>query len=162
MSDILKHLDVNVHCEQCGDFSVRADVIAESQRLLAEGCPGSVYECPPQLLATLLSSSGLKSLQRAWDDLQRSTQASIGQVTFTDCPRVDVTPGGELDPHAVARWEDDGGRPEAKVREVKATSCRREEARLAQDERCSDGSRWRTNSMLPGNAGWTPISTSSA
>lgn len=43
MTDILKHLAVDVHFDECGDFTVGADVIAESQRLLAEGCPGDPH-----------------------------------------------------------------------------------------------------------------------
>ncbi len=31
MTDILKSLSVDIHCHQCGDFTLGADVIAESQ-----------------------------------------------------------------------------------------------------------------------------------
>lgn len=70
MTDTLKQIAVNVHCDGCGDFTVGADVIAESQRLLAQGCPGSPHECPPQLLATLLDPSALEWLEQARSTLE--------------------------------------------------------------------------------------------
>lgn len=73
MSDILKHLLVDVHCGHCGDFTVRADIIAESQRMLAEGCPGSRYECPPQAFAPLLDPAALASLEKAWAELEATS-----------------------------------------------------------------------------------------
>ena len=74
MSDILKHVDVQVHCQQCGDFTVPADVIAESQRMLEQGCPGSPYECTPELYATLLDRSLLEKLARSWEAVERSAR----------------------------------------------------------------------------------------
>ena len=95
MTDILKALSVDVHCDQCGDFDIGADVIAESQRLLAEGCPGSPHECPPQLFARLLPLPALESLRRAWNALESATHTPVRQIA--------------LDPRTLARWEDDGG-----------------------------------------------------
>jgi hypothetical protein len=107
--DILKALSVDVHCDQCGDFSIGADVIAESQRLLAEGCPGSPHECPPQLFGTLLPQSALESLRRAWDALEHATNGPVRQISLDDAPRVASRPKDALDPRTLARWEDDGG-----------------------------------------------------
>ena len=88
MTDILKHCYVDVHCGQCGEFAVRADVIAESQRLLARGCPGSTYECPPALLATLLEPTALASLERAWSALEGGAHAPAEHVQLGDSLRI--------------------------------------------------------------------------
>lgn len=88
MIDILKHISVDVHCDQCGDFTIGADVIAESQRLLARGCPGSPYECPPDLFASLLDPSALEALEKAWVDLESAIQAPVRQVRLRDASRV--------------------------------------------------------------------------
>lgn len=109
MTDVLKTLTVDVHCDQCGDFTVGADVIAESQRILAGGCPGSSYECPPSLFATLLPRQALESFERAWSDLERTARSPVQQITIEDLPHVLIRPDGQLDPRAIARWEDDGG-----------------------------------------------------
>jgi len=109
MTDILKHLAVDVHCDECGDFTVGADVIAESQRLLAEGCPGSPYECPPELFATLLEPSAVKALQRAWGALEGAVRPPVREVSADDSLRVAVYPTDKFDPLAACRWEDDGG-----------------------------------------------------
>ena len=109
MTDLPKHLYVDVHCDRCGDFAIRADVIAESQRLLANGCPGSAYECPPELYATLLEPADLESLQRAWSNLDKTTRSPLRQVSVNDGLRVCVDPLRKLDPMAISRWEDDGG-----------------------------------------------------
>lgn len=107
MTDLLKHVAVEVHCDQCGDFTVRADVIAESQRLLAQGCPGSSYECPPTLFATLLEPSAIDALQRAWSALESTVGSPVREVS-ADALRIFVSPDKQ-DPRAVLRWEDDGG-----------------------------------------------------
>ncbi len=109
MVDILKVLTVDVHCDQCGDFNIGADVVAESQRLLAEGCPGSPYECPPELFATLLPESALESLQTAWNELESAARGRVRQISLDDSPRVATRPNDKLDPRTIARWEDDGG-----------------------------------------------------
>lgn len=109
MIDILKALSVDVHCEQCGDFNVGADVIAESQRLLAAGCPGSFHECPPQWLATLLPQSELESLRRAWDGLENATRGPAWRISLDDSQRIAPPANGDVDPRTLARWEDDGG-----------------------------------------------------
>lgn len=109
MVDILKALSVEVHCDQCGDFNIGAEVIAESQRLLAGGCPGSPYECPPQWFASLLPQPALESLQRAWKALQSATRSPVRQVSLDEALRVTPRPDHKLDPRALPRWEDDGG-----------------------------------------------------
>ncbi len=109
MTDILKALSVDVHCDQCGDFNLGADTIAESQRLLAEGCPGSPHECPPALFATLLPQAALQSLQRAWSALESATQSPIRQLSLEGSPRLALHSIDNLEARAIARWEDDGG-----------------------------------------------------
>lgn len=109
MSDILRHVYVDVHCSQCGDFAVRADLVAESQRLLADGCPGSPYECPPALFATLLDRHAVESLERAWSDLEDAARSPVRRVSIGDPLRVAVHPNEKLDQQAVSRWEDEGG-----------------------------------------------------
>lgn len=107
MTDILKTLAVDVHCDQCGDFTVGADVVAESQRLLAEGCPGSAHECPPTLLATLLPQAALESLESAWSALEGAARSPVERVTIEESPHVSTRLAGPLEPRT--RWEDDGG-----------------------------------------------------
>lgn len=109
MVDILKALTVDVHCDQCGDFNLRGDVIAESQRLLAEGCPGSPHECPPELYATLLPQSALESLRRAWDALESGTRRPVRQISLAGLSRGAPPPNDALESRTIARWEDDGG-----------------------------------------------------
>ncbi len=109
MSDLLRNLYLDVHCGQCGDFAVRADVVAESQRLLANGCPGSPHECPPTLLATLLDRRALDLLERAWRGLEAAARSPVRQVSVSDSLRLAVRPSEELEARAIFRWEDDGG-----------------------------------------------------
>lgn len=109
MTDILKSVSVDVHCDQCGDFTVGADVIAESQRLLAHGCPGSSFECPPTLFATLLPRSVLESFERAWVELESAARSPVQHVAVGDEPSVTVAAGTEPERRAICRWEDDGG-----------------------------------------------------
>jgi hypothetical protein len=65
VNDVSRHLAVDVSCEQCGDFTIGGDVVAESQRRLAQGCPGSPHECPAALFAELVGPGALASLERA-------------------------------------------------------------------------------------------------
>ena len=119
MSDILKHILVDVHCEQCGDFTVGADVILESQRLLEKGCPGSPYECPPTLFAALLPKSALETLERAWSNVQSVAKSPVRLVSFDDASSVGAHPRRTPEMRAIARWEDDGGYvPPAVIREL--------------------------------------------
>lgn len=109
MTDILENVCVEVDCDQCGNFAVGADVIAESQRLLEEGCPGSPYECPPTVLSTLLDQSSLEALGRAWRNLETAARSPVRRIFLDDSFRVPVHAGRDADPRAVSRWEDDGG-----------------------------------------------------
>jgi hypothetical protein len=109
VSNISRNLAVDVHCERCGDFTVGADVIAESQRLLAAGCPGSAHECPPTLFATLLDPAALESLERAWRALEDAAGSPVRHISIDDPLRVAVQLGEPLDPRSIRRWEDDGG-----------------------------------------------------
>jgi hypothetical protein len=109
MTNISRNLAVDVHCERCGDFSVGADVIAESQRLLAAGCPGSTYECPPTLFATLLDPAALEALERAWRALEDAARSPVRHISIDDPLRVAVQLSEQLDARSIRRWEDDGG-----------------------------------------------------
>lgn len=121
MTDILKSLSVDVHCDQCGDFTVPADVIAQSQRLLAKGCPGSTFECPPTLFAMLLPRSVLESLERAWAAVESAARSPVQHVRVADTASVNemvssrdfaltgTDAGKQPEARAIARWEDDGG-----------------------------------------------------
>lgn len=90
MNDGLADVLVDVRCHQCGDFTVAADAIAESQQLLETGCPGSPYECPVVLYASLLAPAALDALKTAWNDLGRSARASRRPVTICDALCVSV------------------------------------------------------------------------
>ena len=103
VTDLLKDLYVDVHCDQCGDFAVRADVIAESQRLLADGCPGSAFECPPELFATLLEPAAVESLRNAGGSAERAALSLSRDVPINDGVRISVRPASRLDPAAIAR-----------------------------------------------------------
>lgn len=109
MKESLKSIVVDVHCGQCGDFSVGADVIADSQRLLDEGCPGSSYECPPELFARLLSESTLATLQSESSGLQSAEQGSSVRRISVDWSCVAACSLHNLKSRAISRWEDDGG-----------------------------------------------------
>lgn len=113
MSNLLRHIDVEVRCEQCGEFTLPADVIAESQRLLAEGCPGSAHECPPALYATLLEPSALRALESAWRQMEAAARGPARSISVGDGESLGARPSDSLDPVALARWEDDGGSPRA-------------------------------------------------
>lgn len=75
MHDILRHIHVHVACDACGAaFDVPASTVAESQRLLAHGCPGSSFECPPAFYAALIDPAALDELARAWRHVQASSR----------------------------------------------------------------------------------------
>jgi len=110
MSDILRRFYVDVRCDQCGDFTVGADVVAESQRLLADGCPGSEFECPPERLANLLEPTHLKSLETTGSDPGRAKEIVVRQVNRRGhALRIAVRPAPRPDTRNLSRWEDDGG-----------------------------------------------------
>lgn len=91
MADILDNVDVHVRCERCGDYVISARVIADSQKLTAEGCPGSLYECPAGHFATLLDGGALASLKRAWHDLERSAQMETHEVSVRGRAKIEIS-----------------------------------------------------------------------
>ncbi|MCZ7679342.1 MAG: hypothetical protein M5U28_11510 [Sandaracinaceae bacterium] len=113
MPHILHQIDVEVRCVQCGEsYRLPAALIAASQRMLEEGCPGtSSHECAPAFYASLIEPVPLQALVRAWEEVQRSARAYGERVVLRERPLVDVPFQvplvGEVDP--LARWEDDGG-----------------------------------------------------
>lgn len=109
MTDILDHLDVHVRCSQCGEYTVSAAVIAESQRLLEEGCPGSPHECPPQLIATLAEPEALESLSRAWHEVEGSVQRRADSVRMSEHVCLEFNAGAGDGSTAHAAEANDGG-----------------------------------------------------
>ncbi len=107
MTDLLKRISVEVHCDQCGNFILGADVIAQSQQLLATGCPGSTHECPPSQLANLLPQSALTRLESAWHDLEEGSPSTVKLSINTPPPRTHADDKNSCG--CVDRWEDDGG-----------------------------------------------------
>lgn len=91
MTDILKHLDVRVRCGQCGNYTISAAVVAESQHLLEEGCPGSPHECPPQLFATLVDPAALQALKDAWREVEASVRRRAEELLIRDRLQVEMT-----------------------------------------------------------------------
>lgn len=116
MNDRLKDVMVDVHCRQCGDFTVGADVIAESQHLLETGCPGSPYECPATLFASLLDLAHLGALETAWSGLGSAARESGRRVPICDALCVAVRSNPRLDPRgaAMSREEEPPATQEAK------------------------------------------------
>lgn len=121
MSEILRHLAIDVSCEQCGDFTIGADVVAESQQLLAHGCPGSRHECPATVYAALVGPAALASLERVWGGVDGPADAAQPIHGFL---HVLVRPDAILDARALARWEDDGGRAAAAIHQGRALTDR--------------------------------------
>lgn len=119
MTDIFDNITIHVDCAQCDqDFDVSAAVVAESQELLDEGCPGTDYECPASLFATLLDRRALRRLASAWRDIERSVQKSVGAVHLKAHPTLkqllDVADGGApSDPDPAASDGHAGGEDEA-------------------------------------------------
>lgn len=111
MADILQQVEVEVRCVQCDEsYRMPAALIAESQRMVREGCPGtSPHECAPAFYASLLEPVALEALVRAWERLQRSARARGDHAVLRERPRVGVTLPLARDTDALARWEDDGG-----------------------------------------------------
>ncbi len=77
MSDILYDIRVSVECRRCdSQFEVPAAVVAESQEMLEQGCPGSAHECPAPLFAELIDKEALRRLVEAWRDVEASVSRS--------------------------------------------------------------------------------------
>lgn len=70
MDDRLEHTLIHVHCPRCdGAYDVPASVVAESQRLVEHGCPGtSSCECPASFYASLIEPAALEALAHEESD----------------------------------------------------------------------------------------------
>src|SRR5699024_12848266 len=87
MVDTKNLVVVDVNCDRCASsFKVPSSVVAESQDLMQEGCPGSEYECMASYYATLIDRKTLKSLEEACcdviaddiiDDAQTTTRGEL-------------------------------------------------------------------------------------
>lgn len=92
--DLLEIIEVHVRCTQCAAFyTLPASVVAESQRLLECGCPGSDYECPARLFATLLDPDALRALGDAWSTVVESARGRGEQLALTIRPSLTVEVG---------------------------------------------------------------------
>lgn len=112
MSDILQQVDVHVHCVQCDEsYDVSAALIAEAQRMLAQGCPGTPHECMPSFLASLVDASALESLTRAWRELERNARARSEALLMREHAALRRDFRADPMTKELARWEDDGGAP---------------------------------------------------
>lgn len=90
MTDILDNIAVHVDCHQCEQsFDLSAAVIAESHSLLDEGCPGTDYECPASLFASLVDRDALRQLADAWRQIERSVRDSVGAVSLQAHPSLE-------------------------------------------------------------------------
>lgn len=90
--------------DQCGESTTTGRMIADSQRLLAQGSCRPTYESPPRLFAMLIDPS-LEPVAKARGVGEENTRAQRGHAVIVEGRRArfpwDV---------ALARWEDDGGR----------------------------------------------------
>ncbi len=90
MTDILDNIDIHVECHQCDtSFDISAGVIAQSHDLLDGGCPGTDYECPASLFATLVDRDALRRLADAWCAVEASVRDSVGAVSLEAQPHVE-------------------------------------------------------------------------
>lgn len=106
MSEILENVEVHVVCEHCDtEFETSADVVARSQRLLEDGCPGESHECPARLFANFVDRAALRDLADAWQRVRDSVHAPAVDLELASRPTVEQT----LDP-GPSQTEDD---PEA-------------------------------------------------
>lgn len=112
--DILDEVDVIVRCDLCHTtYPVRASVIRDSQRVLAEGCTGgSLYECTASYMATLVDPDALGDLARAWQRFEWSAtgHGGVGVVVHAGT-LLDGRRPVDFDAAALARWENEGGAP---------------------------------------------------
>ena len=125
MLDVMRHIQLEIPCSVCADsYSVSADTVRESQRLLAEGCPGtSSYECPPLFFATLLPAEALAHLVGALQEVERSALSRGSTAIWVEEPVLHASnplPAAAREATrtcaAIARWEDDGGAPSPQER----------------------------------------------
>lgn len=90
MPDIFDKITIQVDCAQCDQlFDISAAVVAESHELLEESCPGTDYECPASLFATLVDRQALRHLASAWREIEQSVQKSVGAVRLEAHPTLE-------------------------------------------------------------------------
>ena len=104
MTDILDNIDIHVDCHQCdASFDIAAGVVAQSHEMLEDGCPGTDYECPASLFATLVDREALRRLADAWRAIEQSVRDSVGAVSLRAHPTIEQllaaaqTPGDDRD-----------------------------------------------------------------
>jgi len=103
MSEILENVGVHVVCEHCDtEFETSADVVAKSQQLLDEGCPGESHECPARLFANFVDRKALRDLADAWQRVRDSVHAPAVDLDLASPPTVE----GRLDPE-LSQTEDE-------------------------------------------------------
>ncbi len=111
--DILDDVDIIVQCNLCSaSYPVRASLIRESQRMLAEGCTGSsAYECTASYLATLVDPDDLDELARAWRRFEErvTCRGGVGVTVRADAPS-QARRHLDADVLALERGENEGGR----------------------------------------------------
>lgn len=103
MTVLMRDPAIDVACPECeGSYPVSIAIIAESQRLIAEGCPAStihaIHECAPRYLAALLSPEIVALLTRTGGPSARSAQARVEESGEAAQVRL-----------ALDRWETEGG-----------------------------------------------------
>jgi hypothetical protein len=110
MQDILRQVEIHVHCDECEDsYVVPASLVAESYALLDEGCSGtSAHECAPSFYASLVDRSMLDALARAWRDVSRNAAAQAMTIAVRSRPKLAAIHHDE-EARSLCRWEDDGG-----------------------------------------------------
>jgi hypothetical protein len=77
--------------------------------MLAQGCPGSRYECPPELLSTLVDPEALSGLELAWQRVEESALRRAEEALVRDRPHVEV-PVRAARAQAGCEHRDAGGR----------------------------------------------------
>ncbi|MFU8804729.1 MAG: hypothetical protein ACNA8W_13020 [Bradymonadaceae bacterium] len=73
MTNLFRKIDLHVDCGQCDhSYDIPLSVVAESQALLEQACPGSLHECAASYFATLVDPACLQALAKAWEDVEES------------------------------------------------------------------------------------------
>jgi hypothetical protein len=90
VSEILENIRVRVVCEDCEtEFETSADVVAESQELLGEGCPGDFHECPARWFANFVDREALQDFAEAWQRVRDSVHAPAVDLELASRPTVE-------------------------------------------------------------------------
>ena len=94
MTNIFRRIKIHLDCPQCDkSYDFPLAVIAESQQLLDEGCPGSSYECVPSFFAELVDPEALKALARAWCDVESSANGKASGMVFEGHLAIELSVG---------------------------------------------------------------------